>query len=242
MNMKKVTQIFTIMKIISKLVVLTFLFVLIFTGCEKDDTTQPDKNVLRISKIADNYSMDFPRYTFEYNDDGLLTRIIYPESTEGLDNITEITYNENNQPIKCDDEDIIWNGNDFTIRRINQYENDALEVDKIYHLENGRVKDFTRKYYNPDGSISSSSTVEYTWIGNDSLYIEYVNAGFRFDDNNSPLKSIPLPILVATNIGLGEWEFLYQNQNCLIDWKELGDYGLSAHVTYTFNERIIQQV
>ena len=89
---------------------LNFLFVLIIisifsSGCEKensnpeDNNLVPDKNALRISKMAYDIGMENPWLSFEYNEKGLVTEIKH----RNYDDLIYITYNEDDLPVK-----IVW--------------------------------------------------------------------------------------------------------------------------------------
>lgn len=209
-------------KVYGLLLIIVALF--IGFGCEEDNL-KPNKNALRISKIADNIMMEDPWLTFEYNKDGLLEKIY---SGWNSSEPTVIVYNSKKQPIKVGNDVIEWGDNEFTIKRF--WENE-LEREKNYKLDNqGRILKITdTNFYN-----NNTTVTDMKWIGNDSLYIERHNESFKFNDIPHPLSSMNLAVIISADIPLGEWDIEYQNSLCLYKFSQP---SISATLAYELNEQ-----
>lgn len=233
------------MKKVTYLLAVLFALALMSMGCEKenpnpdDDNLLPDKNALRISKIADNPAMMNPLVTFEYNAKGLVTEI-------GGDGggTSNIIYNDADLPVKIvsipidemDGEiyygdttttDIIWTENSFTLSYIDW--SDELRQEKYTLDPNGRIVSID--YY----------SYEALWEGNEAE-IYYVRDGVeewaqtrQLTENNHPLSALNLAIVIAGDISwiYDECDWVFQNKYCL-DNISSADEG-SADYTYEYN-------
>ena len=216
------------MNTISKFTALTLLIALIFTGCEKDPL-QPDKNALRISKIADNSDMEDPWYEFHYDKNGLLTGI----TGDWADDNWTISYNNDDLPIKIGEIDISWNGNNFSCS--------VSGRDYSYELDSdGRILKITDEYPE-ENDLRITNMV---WHGNDSVNMSgflvdyeppYTWAVSRtFNDNCSHVSSVNIAILIICDIEFYPFEYYLQNQYCIAKNQE--DDDSPDEVEYLFND------
>ena len=203
------------MKTLKRLSVLAILFVFLFSGCEKDPL-QPDKNALRISKIADNSAMIDPLWEFEYDSDGYLIGISGDENR----GTTTITYNSEDLP-----EMISWVTDDFSSGDESEY----YATSHIVWGNNSFVLDGDTYTLDANGNITniswddSNSGYECTWQ-EDRAEIYYYRDGSNewaqtrvFNQYNSPLSAINLAIINACDISwiYDECDWIFQNKYCL---------------------------
>lgn len=225
-------KILDIMKALTNLlianIILTFLF-----GCEKenlnnnDDNNAPDKNALRIAKIADNSAMQDPWWTFKYNEDGLVTEI----EGEKMWGKAIITYNDDELPVKIvwkeETYDISWTESSFTISYYY-----GLELQhETYRLDaNGHI-------------ISIDDDFEARRNGN-NIDIYYLDDGDEewaqtreLNEFSHPLSEINIAILNACSISwvFDECDYTFQNDYCLAMNSSI-DEG-SAEYEYEYNEK-----
>jgi hypothetical protein len=207
------------MNTISKLTALTLLIALIFSGCEKDPL-QPDKNALRISKIADNSIMEDPWYVFTYNSDGLLTMI---DGDWGGG--TSIAYNDDDLPIKIGDVDVTWTESGFS------YSDNGNPTS--YELDSkGRIIKITEENVY-DNEIRITNMI---WNGTESVDVDGHNWSVirTFNENHNPLASINIAILIVADIEVYPFEYYFQNQYCVATNQE--DDDSVVDIEYTFND------
>lgn len=223
------------MKALTKLTIAALLLASIIPGCEKDPL-QPDKNALRISKIADNPGMQDPLWTFEYNDKGLVEEIFVLDRHSEQDPIiysASIIYNDDNLPVEIGDIDINWEENSFTILYPESYD----MPDETFMFDgNGKI---TEQSYNLGDSRRG---YEARWEG-DEAEIYYMRDGTeewaqtrKLTQNPHPLSSINIAVVYLSDLSwiYDECEIFFQNEYCLAYLTSV-DEG-SADYTYEFNE------
>lgn len=227
---------------------LTFLFsvALMSTSCEKENTDtdnlNPDKHALRISKIADNAAMFDPWWAFEYNDDGLVTKITGDRANDTI----YVTYNNDDLPVMIVIEEvrsvidnhvvydtilISWSQNSFTLYQDYYFENVIHTFDANGHIT----------------IINWSADEEYMgyearWGGSE-VYIYFMRGDTEewaqtreLNEYSHPLSAINLAILVSCDISwiFDECEFTFQNKYCL-KTNSSADEG-SAVYEYEYNK------
>lgn len=237
------------MRKVAYLMTMIFALALMSIGCEKenpnpdDDNRVPDKNALRISKIANNPGMFKPDYTFEYDADG---RVI--EISDGTD-LFLITYNADNLPIEMVAEmendydktiEIIWNENGYTTKS-SYY---SRESTVTYQLDSqGRIISIIDSTYRQDHDTLYIDRFEVRWSEYEMNFNKLMDDGEEiwkqtrnYNEFNNPMAAINIAILnefqisyIGTDYGLS-----FQRSSCVASYN-CENEGTGSYL-YEFNE------
>lgn len=196
---------------------------IIICGCQKEDNNL--ESHLKLTKIAYNNAMEEPDYIFDYDDKGLVVRVKRSRDFEWMD----VEYDSKGKPSKVGSNLIIWGNNEFTVDFY--WGVTDLQSRQVYQTDSdGRI--VKQSYY---GSIGSDPSItNYKWVGQDSLYIERFNRGFKFNNHPNPMSSVNLAILIAIDFVEGTWDMVFQNKYCISHWGVAG-FPLK-YIEYSYNE------
>lgn len=232
------------MKTLSKLAILALLLAFLYHGCEKDPL-QPDKNTLRISKIARNSEMIDPIYVFEYNEKGLLTRI----TGDWVEDYISITYNDEDLPIKIFEKsefeadnktiDIVWEENSYTTTT-GTYD---IYTDTYHFDSQGRIDSYSYSSYNASFDETYTRNFEVVWDDkemnfyqlNDGSEREWIQTR-KYNENKNPMQAINYAILNEFELTyvLADYGITFQQDLC-VSMHHCEDEGVGTY-EYEYNE------
>lgn len=225
-------------------------FTAISLSCGEDSATPNGNNnpgdsiALRLTKLSNNEAFENP-ITFEYNSKGLLSKISETNFYK------EIEYNSGNLPVKITEiqngsmhsiiTDIEWFDGGFNIID----GDNTRTIEDIYYLDsNDQIDSSITIRRDFDEPFDTTTFVNFTWIGNDSLVYErsYYDNGemitrpknYKFGSGNSPFRSINIALLIALPADF-YFEFdNYQPNNTVIEYQ---DDIFGASINYDYNEK-----